>query len=71
MPLTIVIIKILYYLYCYISITATTVGAQSIARLCQNLVNCRGNTVSLPTEDAESCGFFYSKDLRLESELIF
>jgi hypothetical protein len=27
--------------------------------------------ITLPTEDAESCGFFYSKDLRLERKLKF
>ena len=46
-----------------------TVGAQSIARLCQNLVNCRGNISA--HRRRRSCGFFYSKDLRLESELKF
>ncbi len=41
-------------------------GAQSIARLCQNLII---GGISEPTEDAESCGFFNSKDLRRENDL--
>ncbi len=44
-----------------------TVGAQSIARLCQNLKIVGG--ISEPTEDTESCGFFYSKDLGRENDL--
>ncbi len=39
----------------------TTVGAQSISPMRQNLVNCRGNIPH--TEDAESC-LFYSAELK-------
>ncbi len=38
-----------------------TVGAQSIARLCQNLIIVGG--ISEPTKDAESCVFFIRKIL--------
>jgi hypothetical protein len=46
-------------------------GRTNCSAFVSKLSKLSGEYLSLPTEDAESCGFFYSKDLQLESELKF